>query len=285
MMLSLGCLFLLVGAGLSLFAAVGLLRLPDFFMRMHAATKAGVAGCGLVLIGVALADATPSTWTKVALAILFLVLTTPVAGHLLGRAAYVSGAPFWPGTSGDALRGVLSRGHFGPAGTLTGSSVRNDETIRTDMLALASGPNLENAIKEAVLLARRYNAELCGIAIIDVPRLSNVGPVPIGAGWHAQMMRDRRIRLARAAAAKAIGRFESFASCSGLTWSVRLEEGRPARLLAAMAGPQCLLAVTAGAWFDQGVLGLEVDTRRRLRWSGLRRDIAVLGSPTGKVAA
>src|SRR5690606_35678730 len=111
-----------------------------------------------------------------------------------------------------------------------------------------------------------HRAELCGMAIIDVPRLLNVGPVPIGAGWHAQTMRDRRIRLARAAAAEAIQRFEQLAADSGLAWTVRLEEGRPARLLAAAAGTDCLLAVAPGAWFDQGVLALQVDPRRRLRW-------------------
>jgi monovalent cation/proton antiporter MnhG/PhaG subunit len=283
MMLLIGCLFLLAGAGISLLAAVGVLRLPDFFMRMHAATKAGVAGCGLMLLGVALADGSPATWGKVSLAILFLLLTTPVAGHLLGRAAYVSGAPLWPGTAEDALHGVLPRGRFESDGAPLAQRRPDGRGIRSVVLALANGPNLDRAILEAISLARRHDAELCGMAIIDVPRLSNVGPVPIGAGTHAQMMRDRRVRLARVAAAEAIQRFESLAAGSGLAWTVRLEEGRPAKLLAAVAHADCLLAVAPGGWFDQGVLGLKVDICRRLRWSGLRKDIAVLGAPTGNL--
>lgn len=111
-MLILGGLFVMSGSALCLLAAIGVLRLPDFFMRMHAATKAGVVGCGLILVGVGCVDNTLSTWVKVAIALLFLLLTTPIAGHLLGRAAYVGGAPFWAGTVRDDLAGHLRRGHF-----------------------------------------------------------------------------------------------------------------------------------------------------------------------------
>lgn len=111
-MLWLASAFLLSGAAISLLAAIGVLRLPDVFMRMHAATKAGVVGCGLILLGVAIADGTISTGIKAAVAVVFLLLTTPVAGHLLGRAAYVSGSPFWQGTVKNDLETVLERREF-----------------------------------------------------------------------------------------------------------------------------------------------------------------------------
>jgi monovalent cation/proton antiporter MnhG/PhaG subunit len=104
-----GAILLLGGSVVCLFAAIGVLRLPDFFMRMHAATKAGVAGSGLVLLGVAAFDGSAATWTKAVLAVVFLLVTTPVAGHLIGRAGYVSGVALWRGTSEDALDGVLPR--------------------------------------------------------------------------------------------------------------------------------------------------------------------------------
>jgi monovalent cation/proton antiporter MnhG/PhaG subunit len=270
---------------LCLLAAAGVLRLPDFFMRMHAATKAGVVGCGLMLVGVGLADGTTGTWAKIAIALVFLLLTTPVAGHLLGRAAYVGGAPLWEGTAGDALNRVLPRGRFDSS---TGSARRptiGTEGCRTVILALAQGPQMKAAVEQAIALARKHDAELCGAAIIDVPRLCNVGPVPIGGGWHAQQMRERRIRLARQAAADVIQQFERMAANSGLRWAVRLEEGRPSRVLSSLATPDSLLAVAAGGWFDQGVLELKVDVQRRLRWSGLRRDIVVLGAATDNFAS
>lgn len=114
---------LLGGALLCLLAAIGLLRLPDVFMRMHAATKSGVVGCGLILIGVGLADGSVATIVKIAVTIVFLLLTTPVAGHLLGRAAYVSGAPFWGGTTANDLELVLKRRQFGPGATRHSSPI------------------------------------------------------------------------------------------------------------------------------------------------------------------
>ena len=280
----LSALFLVGGATLCLLAAAGVLRLPDFFMRMHAATKAGVVGCGLVLIGAGFADGTAATWVKVGIAVLFLLLTTPIAGHLLGRAAYVGGAPLWQGTAIDDLRSVLPRGRFEAGDQPLRQRNPSEETGDCIILALAKGPCMDEAIKKAIALARRRDVELCGIAIIDVPRLCNVGPVPIGAGWHAQKMRERRIGLARQAAADVIEQFEAQAQGSGVRWTVRLEEGRPARILADLAAADSSLAVAPVGWFDQGVLELEVDVPRRLRWAGLRREILVLGEAPDNLA-
>lgn len=256
-----GAALLLGGALLCLLAAVGVLRLPDFFMRMHAATKAGVAGSGLVLLGVAALDGEPATWVKAGLAVLFLLLTTPVAGHLIGRAGYVSGQPLWGGTREDALQGVLQRGL--PAAPGGGAAA-----VSRVLLALAEGPQADRAIAQAVALAREHGAELCGMAVIDVPRLQNVGPVPIGAGWHAQQMRERRIAQARGAAAQVLQRFEIAARSAGIAWSSRLAEGRPRALLQTACGPNDLLVVGAASWFDQGVLQLRVDVASQLGLQG-----------------
>lgn len=264
----LGVALLLGGALLCLLAAIGVLRLPDFFMRMHAATKAGVAGSGLVLLGVAALDGGLSTWFKVVLAVLFLLLTTPVAGHLIGRAGYISGQPLWPGTRDDALASVLPRGTFGAD---SGAQARVSRVV----LALAEGPHTDRAIAQAMALAREHGAELCGLAVIDVPRLQNVGPVPIGAGWHAQQMRERRIAQARRAAADVLERFESTAQASGIAWSSRLAEGTPRTVLREACSRDDLVAVAAEGWFDQGVLHLRVDVASRLDWPG-RHSLLVL---------
>lgn len=112
MMAWIGAALIVAGAAICLVAAIGVLRLPDFFLRMHAATKAGMAGAGLVLIGVAFAEGSLTLAIKVVLANVFLLFTLPVAGHLLGRAGYVAGVPLWRGTQEDDLKGVLPRGSF-----------------------------------------------------------------------------------------------------------------------------------------------------------------------------
>ncbi len=94
-----------VGAGLVFSAALGIVRMPDVFVRMHAATKAGTLGAGLMLIGVAVQSGEPSVVLRALAAVLFLIITAPVAAHLLGRAAYISGVARWSGTRLDDLAG------------------------------------------------------------------------------------------------------------------------------------------------------------------------------------
>ncbi|GGG40312.1 hypothetical protein GCM10010964_29890 [Caldovatus sediminis] len=110
----LAALLLLAGSAVVLVAAVGVARLPDTFLRMHASTKAGAVGSGLVLIGTALAFGGGDAWVRALVILGFLLATTPVAANALGRAAYVGGAPLWTGTVADQLAGVLPRGTFDP---------------------------------------------------------------------------------------------------------------------------------------------------------------------------
>lgn len=77
---------ILIGAAFSLLAAIGLLRFGDTFLRMHAATKAGAFGSVLILGGMAIAFWDVSVTVRSILTVSFLLLTTPVAAHLLGRA-------------------------------------------------------------------------------------------------------------------------------------------------------------------------------------------------------
>ena len=83
-----GCVFLLLGALFSLIAAVGVIRLPDLFSRMHAASKAGAVGGGLILLAVALVSFDLAVALRAIVGVVFLLLTTPVAAHLLARASY-----------------------------------------------------------------------------------------------------------------------------------------------------------------------------------------------------
>lgn len=91
-----GLLFL-TGGFFVLVAGLGVLRLPDVFTRMHASTKAGTLGASFVLIGAAVHFGSLAITAKVALAILFILLTAPIAGHMIGRAAQRTGVPMWRG--------------------------------------------------------------------------------------------------------------------------------------------------------------------------------------------
>ena len=80
---------LMISGGLfSLVASVGMLRLPDTIIRMHAATKAGAFGGGLMFLALAGFYMDLSITLRAVAAIFFLLLTAPVGAHLIGRAAY-----------------------------------------------------------------------------------------------------------------------------------------------------------------------------------------------------
>jgi multicomponent Na+:H+ antiporter subunit G len=83
---------LLLGVLLALIAAVGLVRFPDLFSRMHAATKPATLGLLLITVGAALRMEEGSDAAKLLLVAAFQFLTAPVAAHMVGRAAYRAGA-------------------------------------------------------------------------------------------------------------------------------------------------------------------------------------------------
>lgn len=80
-----------VGAIFCFLAALGLVRLPDFYTRIHSGAKAGVVGSGMILLALGLLSLDGPIMLRALAAILFLVLTTPISSHLLARAAYSGG--------------------------------------------------------------------------------------------------------------------------------------------------------------------------------------------------
>ncbi len=103
--------FLLVGGLLSIIAAVGVIRLPDLFTRMHAATKTGTVGVSAITIGMMIHFGEVTVTSRGILVIAFFLLTAPVAAHMIGRAAYHSGVSLWILTRIDEWKthGALGR--------------------------------------------------------------------------------------------------------------------------------------------------------------------------------
>lgn len=95
----------MMGAGtfFILVAAIGVVRMPDIYMRLSAASKASTLGASFILAAVALFfDSTPVSGKVIAI-ISFTLLTAPIAAHMLGRAAYLSGTPLWEKSVCDKL--------------------------------------------------------------------------------------------------------------------------------------------------------------------------------------
>ena len=105
---------LFTGTVFTVLAAVGILRMPDVFMRMQVATKAATLGVACVALAAAVHFGDLATTVRAVLIVLFLFLTAPVAAHTIGRAAYVAGAQLWEGTIVDELRGRHRHGTLPP---------------------------------------------------------------------------------------------------------------------------------------------------------------------------
>jgi multicomponent Na+:H+ antiporter subunit G len=108
-MLCLGGVLLILGAIFTLLAAIGVVRLPDLYMRMHAASKAGVVGGGLVLLAVAAVSMDTAVTLRAIIGVLFLVMTTPISAHLLARASYLAGYRAADSTVRDDLKTRLEQ--------------------------------------------------------------------------------------------------------------------------------------------------------------------------------
>lgn len=94
----------LAGALFALLAAIGVLRMPDVFTRMQASTKASTLGLGCLLLGAALQMGDVASFIRIASIGGFVLLTTPVAGHVIARASYFARIPLWEGTVLDDRR-------------------------------------------------------------------------------------------------------------------------------------------------------------------------------------
>ncbi|MBZ0161588.1 MAG: monovalent cation/H(+) antiporter subunit G [Notoacmeibacter sp.] len=96
-------LLLIVGSAFALIAAIGILRLPDVYTRMHAASKAGTLGSGLMLIALAFHAADQAIVTRALAGVVFFLLTAPISAHVLARAAYAVGYKLWSGSVLDEM--------------------------------------------------------------------------------------------------------------------------------------------------------------------------------------
>ncbi|WP_456281123.1 Na+/H+ antiporter subunit G [Cupriavidus sp. JZ107] len=96
------CALLLIGSLFTLVGAIGLLRLPDFFMRLHGPTKSTTLGVGgVVIASVVYFSSLGEGWSlHEILLTAFLFLTAPISAHMLAKAAMQQRVPVHPPTRG-----------------------------------------------------------------------------------------------------------------------------------------------------------------------------------------
>jgi len=83
--------FLAGGAFFCLLGGIGLIRMPDFYTRMHAASVTETLGAGLILLGLILHAGLTLVAAKLVIMGLLILLASPTASHALAKAALMSG--------------------------------------------------------------------------------------------------------------------------------------------------------------------------------------------------
>lgn len=108
-------LLILLGGFLSLLGAIGILRFPDVYGRLHAATKSATLGVISVMLAVYIhfhyVEGLFSG--KVLLTIFFVFLTAPVGGFMISRSAYNVGVELWEHTVQDDLKKAFDKKNKG----------------------------------------------------------------------------------------------------------------------------------------------------------------------------
>lgn len=100
----LGALFLLAGALFLFIGAIGLLRLPDLYTRLSASTKGATLGVSCAMLAAAFHFGEEGVTSQAFLVLLFVLLTSPVSSHLIGRSAYYFKVPLWKNSVTDELK-------------------------------------------------------------------------------------------------------------------------------------------------------------------------------------
>ena len=142
--------FLLSGVFFSLVAGIGIVRLPDLYLRMHAASKTTSLGLVGLLLAILVHFGSYEVITKVLVVILFSFLTSPVGAHMIGRSAYICGVGWYPATTRyDLERAVI-------------------------VCATRGGPQSERVHQQAIELARERQGKLIFLHVVDTSALGDV---------------------------------------------------------------------------------------------------------------
>ena len=98
---SIGWVLIAIGVLFDLFGCIGLVRLPDIYNRLQAATKCVILGTCMILFGLFVSMGIGSAGIRALLCAVFILFTSPVAAHALARASHKSGIKLWDGSVVD----------------------------------------------------------------------------------------------------------------------------------------------------------------------------------------
>ena len=147
--------------------------------------------------------------------------------------------------------------------------------IKRILVALSGTPYTRTAIQHALELARDHEADVTGVTDINLAKVANVGPVPMGAGAAAHELMEHRLELTRQQVDEAIANFEAACADAGRNASVVREHGNPYDTLISVWRYHDLVVAGLRGLFEYGVLHEPDDVLLRLISKGVRPILAV----------
>ena len=147
--------------------------------------------------------------------------------------------------------------------------------IKRMLVGLSGDTYTPSAVKHALELALCHKAEVCGLAVTDLARLANVGPVPLGAGAAASELSEHRIEEAERRVTDVIATFESQCRAERIVACVDREEGDPIDALSKLWRYHDLVIFGLRGLFEYGLVHNPDDTLIRIIKAGIRPIVAV----------
>ncbi|MFA5167283.1 MAG: universal stress protein [Candidatus Omnitrophota bacterium] len=126
--------------------------------------------------------------------------------------------------------------------------------IKRILVEIDETPSTDSVIKHAIALAQAHDAALTGVTVVDIDKLENVGPVPFGATYYAEELRDDRIAKTRKEINKRSSRFAELCGNAGVPFHVEHETGSPFAVVVSKARYHDLIVVGLGSLFSYKVV-------------------------------
>lgn len=142
--------------------------------------------------------------------------------------------------------------------------------LKKILVGVAGTGSLPAKIATTLEMAKRHDASVSILSILDIENLRAVGPVPIGAGLHADKLRQTRINKSHDRAEASITEFEAALKDAGIAYDVIREEGSPMEVLARVWRYHDLCVLGVRGWFDHGVVPEPSNTLLNLISQGVR---------------
>ncbi len=104
-----GYILITIGVLFDIFGCIGLVRLPDVYNRLQAATKCVTLGTVLLLVGVAVIAGINAITAKAIVCAVFILVTSPTAAHAIAKGAHIFGVPLWENSVVDKYADEVDR--------------------------------------------------------------------------------------------------------------------------------------------------------------------------------